>query len=101
MDERKPLAGWRNTFFLGGGQVLRAGPYLHCGISNPLFPPESVTSWSVGVEAATGSVNLALGRCMSHDAARFAAEDAARALVADMAAALGGRVVWDAEGGGE
>jgi hypothetical protein len=31
--------------------------------------------------------------------ARLAAEDAARALVADMAAALGGTVAWPAEGG--
>lgn len=31
--------------------------------------------------------------------AQFAAEDAARAMVADMAAALGGSVTWPTEGG--
>ena len=74
---RKPLAGWDHRGVLcapGCMQVCNVGEW-----------------WRVSL------IGMVSGEST---APRIAAENAARAMVADMAAALGGGVTWATEGGG-
>lgn len=79
MAERAPLAGWawapwcRQHFVKEGELELWANESGH---------------WSIEI------VSDRSGTADDPIAARIAAEDAARAMVAEMAAALGGRVMW-------
>lgn len=82
---REPLLGW--TF----GE-LPAHPAAMVLSVNPT-DDGSPTEWAVdGQYCYSGYADGEAG-------ARIAAENAARAMVADMAAALGGSVTWATEGG--
>lgn len=78
MADRAPLAGWalaswnRQSYMKVGGMELWA----------------AVSHWSIEITADRGGASDSLA------AAKLAAEDAARAMVAEMAAALGGSVTW-------
>ena len=86
MADRAPLAGWRRQSdalsTIEYGDELWASVYRH--------PVTGAFIWyaSVDPKIRRGEINDVV-------AAKLAAENAARALVADMAAALGGRVVWN------
>lgn len=78
MADRAPLPGWRTV---GVEDMLNVGP-VDMGVTQHGY-------WYVDIEGgAHGQVRPGAPR-------RIAAEDAARALVSEMAAALGGRVVWE------
>ena len=89
MGSREPLSGWVELWHRGknlkqGGvtlEVSRDGYWKARANNNG---PRGVLLRAVPPTALT---------------AQLAAEDAARAMVADMAAALGGSVTWAAEGG--
>lgn len=84
MAERAPLPGWSRP---GDEDVFNVGP-VDMGVTLHGY-------WYVDIEGgAHGQVKPGAPR-------RIAAEDAARALVADMAAALGGRVVWNESEGSD
>ncbi len=76
---RKPLPGWEARRH-GGGLFFDAGRFRLIADSNG--------EWDVSCEGADGAVSVSLAHV------QFAAEDAARAMVADMAKALGGSVTW-------
>ncbi len=87
MGSREPLPGWRDK---RGAMGLPAGHLRLLG--------QESGWWRVKADIYAGdSADQPLR------AAQLAAEDAARAMVADMAAALGARtLIWaDAEEGGE
>lgn len=81
--KREPLPGWSQGFLEGMPETI--GACLG-------FPRDSgKTQWFV---------ELAYTHVSGESASpQLAAEDAARAMVADMAAALGGSVTWPTEGG--
>lgn len=84
MAERKPLAGWRAV---GVEDMFNVGP-VDMGVTQHGY-------WYVDIESGLhGQVRPGAPRCI-------AAEDAARAMVAEMAAALGGRVVWEESEGSD
>lgn len=91
MADRAPLAGWRT----GAGNlatILDLGAYLYGVVPFSLGGP---LRWAICVQTDDADeVRLIRGKAISREAAVIAAEDAARALVAEMAAALGGRVTW-------
>ena len=77
---RVPLPGWEARRH-GGGLFMDAGRFLLTADSNG--------EWGVDCEGADGSVSVSLAHV------QLAAEDAARALVDEMAKALGGAVTWN------
>lgn len=85
MGSREPLAGWYTR--IGWKHHVM----IHDGVE--LFADHS--GWDV----------VAAAELNGHEAglvpAQLAAEDAARALVAEMAAALGGRVAWNESEGSD
>ena len=83
MAERAPLPGW--------GEFPDGGAALPC--------PIGMTVAAGFGDSSYWQLTVTIHRQGHNDNPRIAAEDAARAMVAEMAAALGGRVVWDAEGG--
>lgn len=101
MADRAPLAGWEpwsETEPDGGRAKLTIGVLgfaLRMEVNGRAYD-----GW-YGLRRAGD--NLFLTESYIHEpggavAAKLAAEDAARAMVADMVAALGGRVVWNESG---
>lgn len=82
MAKREPLAGWAPT---------PNGRY-HVLVHNGLELWVTDEGYEVDVSGRED------GEASDRGAAQLAAEDAARALVADMAKALGGTVAWSTEG---
>lgn len=84
MGSREPLAGW-----------MRVGQYIILGTARVATMAYvcngSLPGWTGRVLIGDGENRI--GGDSLH-AAQLAAEDAARALVAEMAAALGGSVTW-------
>lgn len=86
MAERKPLAGWVDC-------ELPAHPSAMTLSVEPTDNPDDPTEWVVDGQYCV-SARVPGGTVAARIAACIAAEDAARALVAEMAAALGGSVTW-------
>lgn len=94
MTKREPLPGWGISYTKFA--EMDAG-ILHLSVDtqepNKHLPKESqrAARWWIEYEGSWSEAWSTLG------SAQLAAEDAARALVADMAAALGGTVAWPTE----
>lgn len=90
MADRAPLAGWVEIAFPRENFVQLE--------SSPL----GLLAWDSGVwRAKVLTRDGGAGVAPTRRTAQLAAEDTARAMVADMAAALGGRVTWnESEGNG-
>ena len=95
MGSREPLGIWRAAS-LDGGRVYAWFGAVMARIDGD---PADGFTWNLTANAGVSSLPVGAGEEQSLDAARLAAEDAARAMVAEMAAALGGSVTWAAEGG--
>ncbi len=80
---REPLSGWTKRRY-GPGMTLAVG----------------VADLIAHIDEWYAEVEMLYGYESELAAAQLAAEDAARAMVADMATALGGSVTWATEGGG-
>lgn len=96
MAERKPLPGWR------GNEPDKPEVWWHAPLRLSINPHVTPVSWGGAWFGADGFGMVWLpfgGGAASIIDAQLAAEDAARALVAEMAAALGGSVTWATEGG--
>lgn len=92
---REPLSGWRGDD--GVVSVWYAKQVRLCVSPNADANP---VLWGVDVFGYQGGMTcVAGGEEPTRLAAQIAAEDAARAMVADMAAALGGSVTWPTDGG--
>ena len=87
---REPLPGWIDISHSHSvlGHLIEVTP-------SPYAPSEA----NVGIRPTGGATVRFLAPNVN--AAKIAAEAAARAMVADMAAALGGSVTWATEGGSE
>ena len=85
MADRAPLAGWRRQS--DALSTIEYGDELWASVYRSPVAGAFIWYASVDPKIRRGEINNVV-------AAKLAAEDAARALVADMAAALGGRVVW-------
>lgn len=82
---RAPLPGWKLENY--GFMIFEAGPW-------------GLAAHPCGVWRAKAPIYLGMDDASSLVGAQLLAEDAARSLVDEMAAALGGRVVWaDAQEG--
>lgn len=92
---REPLPGWAKIRDQMGGAQLDLGL-----LRIILTPIGKQILWSAILDSPALK---RVGRANDTETARIAAEDAARAMVADMAAALGARtLIWaDAQEGGE
>lgn len=78
MSDRQPLPGWRGIVSPGGdGRKLEAGP---------LTVKVYRKTWAIVAATEDGETRITI-RC-SDDGGVFAAEDAARALLAELAGAL-------------
>ena len=90
MADRAPLAGWRATAW----DANRL--YAWFGIVMARIDGDLADGFVWNLMACSGVSDLPVGAGVEQSlgAAQLAAEDAARALVADMAAALGGSVTW-------
>ena len=93
---REPLSGWR------GDEPGKPEVWWHPPLRLSVNPHASPVPWGGAWFGADGAGMVWLpfgGDAETVRDAQLAAEDAARAMVADMAAALGGSVTWAAEGG--
>ena len=86
MAMREPLPGWTGPVY-GRVDLKRSCVNIYAWYDG---------EWQVRIDNRWRCDRLA----DDLPSAQLAAEDAARAMVADMAAALGGRVTWAKEGGG-
>ncbi len=80
---REPLPGWRDEYGRWRNELGKMA-----------IVADAEGEWYVECDGVYGCVGNSTVR------AQLAAEDAARAMVADMATALGGSVTWATEGGG-
>lgn len=87
MADRAPLPGWKGTRY---SRDLIGGRRRPWRITASSYGNWAIEPLRIVEGYADGGI----------EAAQMAAEDAARVFVADVAAALGGRVVWgEGEGG--
>ena len=96
MGSREPLPGWVER-----DSIQSSERELDCGPCCAWVEPDWRTpyEWGVSVVTDDGAEPVVTGKADNRRAAQLAAEDAARAMVADMATALGGSVTWATEGG--